>query len=311
MRRRSVLKSAVGIGATATFAGVGISAISGSAAASSSISVSANDANVETAHGEVDRVSIQPNLNVNWDGFDEVVGKVRVLVEASPHDVDNENVGDFTPVFRATGWLDGTDNPGEEVETGPGYSGEFSVAGVWFDGEDGITLYDREGPNYGTLERPEDFFSGTSVGQEYGGEGEPDSFENGIYEQAGTVDRFFNETDGTTESTEVTLRYTISFHAPNSSIASGYDIPESDVSEQSPLVMADADDVSSPITNYPDEAIPYGVLQDNADGHPAVLTTTSTFNVSVENEPTSTGGDGDSNTGASGSDTISETEEEE
>lgn len=308
MRRRSVLKSAVGIGATATFAGVGISAISGSAAASSSISVSANDASVETAHGEVDRVSIQPNLNVNWDGFDEVVGKVRVLVEASPHDVDNENVEDFTPVFRATGWLNGTDKPGEEVETGPGYSGEFSIAGVWLGGEDGITLYDREGPDYsGVTQNPDGFFNGTSVG----GDVPEDGFENGIYGQAGTVGRFFNETDGTTESTEVTLRYTISFHAPNSSIASGYDIPESDVSETSPLVMAGSDDVNSPITSYSADVIPYNVLQNNADGHPAVLTTTSTFNVSVENEPTSTGGDGSSNTGASGSDSISETEEEE
>lgn len=306
MQRRDVLKTVGGIGATATAAGLGVGVMSGSAAASS-LNISSGRASVATAQGEVDRVSIQPNINVTWDGFDEVVGKVRILIEAAPHDVENENVGDFAPVFRATGWLNGTDNPGTEVETGPGYSGEFSVAGEWLGGSEGITLYDREGPDYSGLSRPEDYFSGTSVGQEYSG---GDYFENGIYDQAGTVNRFFNTSDGTTENSVVQLRYTVSFHAPNSSIADSYDISESDISETSPLVMAGADDVSSPITSYSADVIPYSVLQNNADGHPAILTTTSSFNVSVENESTSASGGGSSNTGASGSDEISSTEDE-
>ncbi|WP_152421788.1 hypothetical protein [Halorubrum saccharovorum] len=305
MQRRDILKTIGGIGATATAAGVGIGTMSGSAAASS-LSIGSGEASVATAQGEIDRVSIQPNINVSWDGFDEVVGKVRVLIEAAPHDVENENVGDFAPVFRATGWLNGTDDPGTEVETGPGYSGEFAIAGEWLGGSDGITLYDRTGPDYSGVSQPENFFSGTSVAQDV----PEDGFENGNYEQAGTVDRFFNPSDGTTENSEVQLRYTVSFHAPNSSIAADYDIPESDVSGSSPLVMAGADDVGSPITSYSADVIPYDVLQNNASGHPAILTTTSTFNVSVENESTSASGGGDSNTDASGSDEISATGDE-
>jgi hypothetical protein len=305
MQRRDVLKTVGGIGATATAAGLGIGVMSGSAAASS-LSISSGGASVATAQGEVDRVSIQPNINVTWDGFDEVVGKVRILIEAAPHDVEDENVGDFAPVYRATGWLNGTDTPGTEVETGPGYSGEFSVAGEWFGGSDGITLYDRDGPDYSGVTQPENFFSGTSVGADI----PEDGFENGIYGQAGTVDRFFNPSDGTTEASEVLLRYTVSFHAPNASIAESYDIPADDISETSPLVMAGSDDVSSPITSYSADVIPYDVLQNNADGHPAILTTTSSFNVSVENESTSASGAGSSNTGASGSDEISSTEDE-
>jgi len=313
--RRRVL---TGIGAAAATGAVGVGALSGGASASSDFNIDTSNTSVSTAHGEVDRVSVQPDISINWSGFDEVVGKVRILVEASPHDVASEEVGDFAPVFRATMWLNESgsfNNNGSiasrddgEAETGPGYNGEAHARGVWFAGQGGITLYDRHGPDYSGLSRSEDYFSGTSVGQEYS---KGDYFENGIYDQAGTVNRFFNETDDSTEGNEVTLRYTISFHAPGSGIADGYDIPEEDVAEKSPLVMAAADDVSSPITNHHAESIPYGVLQNNADGHPAIMTTEETFSVNVTNENSTGSSSGSSNTGASGSDTIEQSSSEE
>jgi len=313
--RRRVL---TGIGAAAATGAVGVGALSRGASASSSINISTGNANVSTANGELDRVSIQPDISVDWSGFDEVVGKVRILVEASPNDIDSDEVGEFAPVFRATMWLNGTgafNNNGSvasrsedgEAETGPGYNGQAHARGAWFGGADGITLYNRDELAYDTFTNEQGYFGGTSVGQDVPEGG----FENGLYEHAGSVDGFFNDTDDTTEASEVTLRYTISFHAPNSSIASDYDIPTDDVSEQSPLVMADADDVSSPITEYPAEAIPYSVLQDNAGGHPAIMTTEETFSVNVTNENSTGSGSGSSNTGASGSDTIDQTATEE
>jgi len=305
--RRTVLKGLGGAGATVAVGGVGLAAMSGGAAASS-LNVSAENVQIETDDGELNRVSIAPNLSGTWEGFDATVGKVRILIEAKPHDVASGYVGEWAPVFRATMWLNETDIRGHEVESGPGLSGEFAVANnepnedghYWF-GEDGITLYDADGPDYANLERPEDYFDGTSVGQEYGdGNPYPDGFENGIYDQAGTINRFFNPEDGSWDGTTVTLRYTISFHAPNEAIAEDYDIPSEDVSEHSPLVMADAEDVDSPISadNYPPEAIPYDVLQNHADGHPAIMTAKTRFAVNVHNEPAEGGVSGDSNAAA-------------
>ncbi|PHQ44622.1 hypothetical protein DJ68_17480, partial [Halorubrum sp. C3] len=64
---------------------------------------------------------IKPSLSVSWDGFDHVVGKVRILVEADTgaSDLDPPEIEDldFMPVFRATGYANGTDND-SEAETG-------------------------------------------------------------------------------------------------------------------------------------------------------------------------------------------------
>lgn len=291
LTRRNALRGIGGAGALA----LGGFAITSSSAASS-INVTAGNVTISTDHGEIEFVSAQPEIDVEWDGFDQVVGKVRILAEARPHDVDSEYVGSYAPVFRATAWLNGTDDQ-YEYETGPGYHGTLETN--WFaDSGDNIVLYDRDGPDYGTFQNEEAYFDGTSVGQDANGR------TNSIYDQAGTVDRFFNPTDGTTHPTTVTLRYTVSLHMGNSSSTDDYDVPDEFVQPNSPLVMADADDVSSPIGSYPPEAIPYDVLQDNADGHPAIMVEETPFDVRVENQPSQNDTSGQSGTGGSGSDDI-------
>lgn len=307
MDRRSILKAA-GIG-TATIAtgGAGLFALTGSGAAAS-MSIGASDVELSSDHGEIDRVSIQPEVTVMWDGFDEVVGKVRVLIEARRPALEE----DYWPVFRATAWLNETDEP-QEVETGPGYHGELEVRDEWFGGDDGITAYDREGrPDYADLAdargggvTEESLLDGTSVGTE------PPA-ENGLYGQAGHVEPFFNPDDGTTAPLTVDLRYTISLHAPNAAIAEGYDVPEAEVHETSPLVMATADDVDFQFDDaawngvVAGDAIPSDVLQAHADEHPAVLVDEASFDVDVENEAATIAGNtgGTSGTGGEASDGV-------
>ncbi|ELZ39027.1 hypothetical protein C471_08645, partial [Halorubrum saccharovorum DSM 1137] len=174
---------------------------------------------------------INPSLSVTWDGMDDVVGKVRVLIEAATGEIDldppeiesleympvfratgyangtsNETIDldppeieslEYMPVFRATGYANGTSNETED-ETGPGTNGEFHID--WFDGDEQISVYDDDGaPDYeagayncgATMDS---YLDGTLMG-------DPIDAQNGYYGAAGTTDAFEEETDTGTNTT--------------------------------------------------------------------------------------------------------------
>ncbi|WP_226022978.1 hypothetical protein [Halomicrobium salinisoli] len=322
--RRSVLKYLGTSGAVAAGSGIGMTLLSGSGAAASADISASNPEALSSDDGSVDEVFIKPSLSVSWDGFDDVVGKVRILVEAATgaSDLDPPEIADleFMPVFRATGFANGTDNDSEE-ETGPGTNGEYQIN--WFDGDRHITLFDTDGaPDYENAEyncgaTMESYLDGTLMGDPI------DDAQNGFYGAAGTTDAFEETTDAGTNDTTVYLRYTISLHRPDISFITedNYALDAEDVRPYSPLAMADGDEGQYPdltaeeygttvTSDVADDyealaagdhvaatAVPYGVMQDSTD-HPALMTSYANFTVTVDNEQATADASGESGAGA-------------
>ena len=323
--RRTVLKYIGGTGVVATGTGLGVTALTGSAAAATVDISSSNPDTLESDDGEVDEVFIKPSLSVTWDGMDDVVGKVRILVEATTGEIDLDPPEieslEYTPVFRATGYANGTSNDSEE-ESGPGTNGEFQIN--WFAGDKQISVYDEDGaPDYengayncgATMET---YLNGTLMGDPI------DGAQNGYYGAAGTTDEFEEETDMGTNTTTVYLRYTISLHAPDITFITedNYDLDAEDVRPNSPIVMADGEDGQYPdlsgdeygttvtaeeAEDYDDleagdfvaaTAVPYDMLQESTD-HPAIMSAYTHFDVTVDNEAAEAGVSGDSGAGVS------------
>mgnify|MGYP000315485670 FL=1 len=322
--RRSVLKYLGTSGVVAAGSGLGVTLLSGSGAAASADISASNPEALSSDDGSVDEVFIKPSLSVSWDGFDAVVGKVRILIEAAtgasdldPPEIENL---DYTPTFRATGYANGTDNDSEE-ETGPGTNGEYEIN--WFDGDRRITIYDTDGApdyengGYNCGATMETYLDGTLMGDPI------DGAQNGYYGAAGTTDAFEEATDAGTNDTTVYLRYTISLHRPDASFITedNYALEPEDVRPHSPLAMADGDSDQYPdltgqeygttvTSDVADDyealsagdlvhatAVPYGVMQDNTD-HPALMTSHANFTVTVDNEEASADASGDTGAGA-------------
>ncbi|WP_225335353.1 hypothetical protein [Halomicrobium urmianum] len=322
--RRSVLKYLGTSGAVAAGSGLGLTMFSGSGAAASADISASNPEALSSDDGSVDEVFIKPSLSVSWDGFDDVVGKVRILVETATgaSDLDPPEIAelDFNPVFRATGYANGTDNDSEE-ETGPGTNGEYHIN--WFSGDKRITLFDSDGaPDYENAEyncgaTMESYLNGTLMGDPI------DDAQNGFYGAAGSTDAFEETTDAGTNDTTVYLRYTISLHRPDISFVTedNYALDAEDVRPFSPLAMVDGDGgqypdltaeeygttVTSDVAGDYDAlsagdlvaatAVPYGVMQDSTD-HPALMTSYANFTVTVDNEQASANASGDTGAGA-------------
>ncbi|WP_225335358.1 hypothetical protein [Halomicrobium urmianum] len=322
--RRSVLKMLGAGGAAAAGGGFGLTALTGSGAAATTDISASNPEALTSDDGSVDEVFVKPSLSVSWDGFDDVVGKVRILVEAATGDADLKTSEveslDYTPVFRATGYANGTDNDSEE-ETGPGTNGQYQIN--WFEGDKRITLFDSEGaPDYESAgyncgATMESYLSGTLMGDPI------DDAQNGFYGAAGTTDAFEEATDQEATDTTVYLRYTISLHRPDISFVTedNYALDAEDVRPFSPLAMADGDGgqypdltaeeygttVTSDVAGDYDAlsagdlvhatAVPYGVMQDSTD-HPALMTSYANFTVTVDNEQASANASGDTGAGA-------------
>ncbi|MDS0296544.1 hypothetical protein [Halogeometricum luteum] len=80
MERRTFIKG-IGAAGIAT-AGIGVGSLSASAA-TSELTIDSDDAGVvPNDTGNISNVFIKPKLRVTWDGFDQSVDKLRVLVEA-------------------------------------------------------------------------------------------------------------------------------------------------------------------------------------------------------------------------------------
>lgn len=300
MERRTFMKA---VGGMAAVTGVSAVALSGGAAAATvNASISAEDVSVDNDRGNLSRVTIAPELSLDWDGFDEAVGKVFCLIEAKVGD------GEFAPVFRATPWLTADQMGTDSDVTFPLTDGTITP----------LVIADADGkPDYSSISYPagvtaESFLNGTSVGsasayEELGLQNNYPEENAGYYGAASDTTPFDAETDGEDVATDVTLRYTFELQTPNDnqiaaqkgetqSRADYLDsagIQESDVETgESLIVMKETggDTFEDP------SGIPYSTLQES--DHVAAVSTTSTFTVSVANDPSTNAADGSSNTGA-------------
>lgn len=107
MDRRTVLKGAGVAGAAAVTGGAGLLAATGGAAAASS-DFSAGDPNaVTTDDGRIKEVYIQPTGDVEWDGFDEPVESLEVVIESLIQG-DGEYEEQFRDTFNVSGGTEGS-----------------------------------------------------------------------------------------------------------------------------------------------------------------------------------------------------------
>lgn len=303
VNRRTALK---GIGGLAAL-GAGGFALSGAAGAQSGASITAQAVQVSNDTGDLSELFIQPELTVGWSGFDEVIDRLRVLIEARPGGVTSGGAaGDgYWPVYRETPWLDNEDYYPER-ENAPGTSGTFSgylysrfselpkgsndfaseslsVPGdlpriVLF--SDDYTRPDYDG-DYG-----QDYLTGVSIAG--GG-----NYLNGSYGVAGGTGAFDEDADGVTNDASVDLRFTISLQTAEAVGGT----PDAD-----PVAMAQAgedyDVADYGVTNEA-HALTYADLRAMASqGHPSVIVTETSYDVSVENvQATPTAPSGTAGTG--------------
>ncbi|KTG10419.1 hypothetical protein AUR64_12710 [Haloprofundus marisrubri] len=296
MQRRTLIKSVAGIGGASALGFGGIAAFSGTAAANVTTNFSANEVTLTNDTGDLSKLFITPTFRVEWEGFDQPVGKVRVLVEARARGADGD-AGEWSPVFRATPWIN-TNTEGTVSESAPATTGFYDT------GDDGwgpITLFNEFGkPDYSTVPNSDEYLAGTSLGQ-VDEDGDREIIDdlpgavNGYYGASGTSDVFDNDDDDSTKRTRVDVRYTVSLHLPSASSSfDGFGLDDEDREGKSPLVMYDESDFDSPAN-----AIPYAELQANGS-HPAVAVEKTSFIVETTNEEAKAGVEGETNAGATG-----------
>jgi len=331
MERRTLLKTIGGIGTAAAVGGASLAALSGGAAASA-INISGGNPSVSNDRGDLTRLTADPEFTVTWEGLDDAVGKVFFLLEAS---VDG---GDFEPIYRATPWL--------SLE-GIGTTGSFTRPSSPNGGLGPLVIADPNGrPDYASIDFSSiggvdlaSFLDGTSMG---GADNYPNNgvvlqnnfpSENaGYYGAAADTVPFDNENDatggGSTETTDVVLRYTIELQRPNFgqlecrvssssdlSLPSGYSdlsdaekkdvladlvdgVLASDIDVGNSAIVMNGEDGYASFDDYNDGAgIPYDVLQDN-DSHVGIIVETATLTVDVTNEGSQSGSTGNSNEAA-------------
>lgn len=315
MQRRQFLQSAGILGGLAVTGTGALVNLSGSADAGVADIVS-GDVTISNDRGEVTEVHADPSWELVWSGFDDAVGKIFWLVEASV------NGGEFSPVYRATPWL-GKDQIGT--------SGSF-VRGQSPDGVGIITLVDGEGkPDYESIDWSasgrtsyETFMDGTSMGSAsaYDGLGFQNNFpeaDAGYYGAAGLASEFDNTEDGTMASGTITLRYSFELQRPNVSQlyyivreADNEDLTDQQVIDRatdliSGLQESDIDAGNSKLVmngedGYPSFETPSGLTYSEVranTGHPGLMSTTSTLTVNAENTVSDGDTDGDTNGGGS------------
>jgi hypothetical protein len=225
MERRNLLKTMGGIGAAATVAGAGIGTLSGSAAAQSGVSITASNLDAgSNDRGDISQVTIDPDFTVNWDNFDDAVGKVFYLVEAKVGD------GAWQPIFRATPWLSA-----EQIGTTGTYDQSSGLP---------LVIADEEGkPDYSSFNFDdlsgvdlESYLDGTSMQSSDNyvpGQPAPDAGDEvvvpasepmqnnlpdadaGYYGAASDTEPFDSDVDGESNKANVQVRYTLELQRPN------------------------------------------------------------------------------------------------
>lgn len=139
----------------------------------------------------------------------------------------------------------------------------------------------------------------------------------GYYGAAIDTSNFDVNEDGTSDADTVELRYTIAFYTVNWVTEDWYEGPQpgegwmehvrdSDIQTDdkgNSLLVMNGEDGYPDITDYEatsEASNHYGALQSIANDHPSVMTSQTSFAVSVANEQSETSGSGTSNTGAEG-----------
>jgi len=249
MKRRETLKYLGGIGTTAAVGGLGLTALSGSAAASAVNITASNPGSLSNDRGEIEEVTVDPSFRVEWEDFDDAVGKIFYLVEAK-----FGQGGTYRPIFRATPWLTGAgpgDYPAGVHATKPGTTGHYELRANLSQAIANDPRYDSGTPprpvprplvafnragkpdyqnaDYSSLSGVDagTYLDGTSMGSASDAEGELVDAQGlalvnnfpvvnaGYYGAAGSVTQFENEADGTTASNDVFVRYTFELQRVN------------------------------------------------------------------------------------------------
>jgi hypothetical protein len=330
LSRRTVLGGLTGL----AVAGSGLAAVSSSVSgkAGSSISISSsNPGTVSNDEGILTSVKIDPQFTVDWEGFDDVVGKVFVLVEAKVGD------GSFYPLYRATPWLEL-----DQLGTTGSYTRKNGSDG----GLGPLVVADSDGrPDYSSFDfsalpssiDQQSYLDGTSLGSASNyipGDGVVPSdeavqnnfpsYDAGYYGAAASASVFNEKTDATTKTTPITLRYTVELQRPNlgqleysledaqnASLPSGYsNLSTSDAKREAiageidGLEASDIDAGNSKLvmtgepefTNFDTPSgLTYEQIRTNSSSHPGLLSGTTTFDVNVENEVSTSTVNGDTN----------------
>jgi hypothetical protein len=254
MQRRKFMKA---VGSTAAIGGAitGGSVLFGSAAAQSNLTIDANDVGpITNDRGDLARVTIDPELTISWDNFDEAVGAVFVAIEARARE-DGE-FGDWSPIFRTTPWLVPNDriNGDQYIEyTKPGTTGSFSYTSIvnaieraeatrgepasWspVDENGGIIVANEAGrPDYESVldaNTLNNYLGGNSIGNTpstVASELGKEQLANGVYGPAFGTENLDVEEDGTSDADQIELRYTVELLEVSLAIfrsVTGYDAP--------------------------------------------------------------------------------------
>lgn len=228
MERRTFLKTTAGIATAAT---IGTAAFSQTGAAAGVSIGATNPTQVSNDRGDLTEVNINPNFTLNWEGFDDAVGKVFYLVEAKVGEG-----GDYQPIFRATPWLAADDisttgsyavNPdfatalNQDDRFSDGEGPDISASPLVVADEQGKPDYEGNGGYPGSFS---DYESGVSVGSasNYPGAHEDGGYQNnywdidaGYYGAAADTSAFDNDQDDSSKTTQVFIRYTFELQRPN------------------------------------------------------------------------------------------------
>lgn len=214
----------------------------------------------------------------------------------------------YVPVFRETPFLDNNEFYPEAL-TSEGTSGTFPESGRAPVFSRASELTDRSGdffkgtsvdsseippimlfsdeydrPDYAGLpagdvaENPGQYLSGISVSG--GG-----NFLNGTYGPAGGTSLLDNDADGSTTTSRIGLRFTVSLRKSDESV------------DADPLAMNGEDgyptyEAAGDPTTWPEQNVGYAGLQAIAADHPAVMMTTAQVTVDAANEAASASGSG-------------------
>ena len=245
--RRKVLGTVGGLAA----AGSGLALFTGESAATASVGIKAgNPQKLKNDRGDLSRVTIDPTFRVEWENFDEAIGKVFYVIEAK---LGKKNQGGtYHPIFRSTPWLTGDTLQGVDASD-PGTSGHLEYVDplskilnrstnarnasnedprplprpVEVVNEHGRPDYESADFGYAGGVTAESYVNGLSVGSADDAEQNLDlplvnnfpGAESGYYGAAADTSAFDddNEQAGPTKNF-VTLRYTFAFYTVNQSL---------------------------------------------------------------------------------------------
>lgn len=247
--RRTVLKS---LGGAAVLGTVGTAAFASPGAAQSGVQIQAsNPATVANDRGDLHKVTANPSYRIEWENFDQAVGKVMMLIEARTKEDGeyrtrnpaSESTDYWVPVFRATPWLTENvrQNGGPHVDySKPGTTGYFEITSTL--GEmvayaarartesntpdpRPLELVNESGqPDYENTTYPngvdvDSFLLGNSLGgaDNYDFVNNFEGADAGYYGAAIDTSHFDVPTDGNSDSDTVELRYTFALLTVNDS----------------------------------------------------------------------------------------------